>query len=199
MWYTLAFALQLRTKRGKPDLSSRRFWLAAVLLQMRLLCWTLSIILVGGGLYYSISKIRSHFIFEWHGLGVGVDARLAGPLEGVGVYHWRAAIAQKETWVVTLKWINQLEAAINYRFIVCQILSFLYRASFQRMKWKTNRCHYFNFIHISTDLYMFWAHRPILRRIHTAVPTIIGSATEPMIVWTAVWSLLKMGLWARNM
>jgi len=23
--------------------------------------------------------------------------------------------------------------------------------------------------------------------------------TEPMVVWTAVWTLLKMGLWARNM
>jgi len=23
--------------------------------------------------------------------------------------------------------------------------------------------------------------------------------TEPMVVWTAVWILLKMGLWARNM
>ena len=31
------------------------------------------------------------------------------------------------------------------------ILSFLYRASFQHMKWKTNWCHYFNFIHMSMD------------------------------------------------
>ena len=38
------------------------------------------------------------------------------------------------------------------------ILSFLYRASFQHMKWKTNWCHCFNFIHISTDLYLFRAH-----------------------------------------
>jgi hypothetical protein len=44
-----------------------------------------------------------------------------------------------------------------------QILSFLYRVSFQPMKWKNNRCHYFNFIHI-------------------------------MVVWTAVWILLRMGL-----
>jgi hypothetical protein len=34
-------------------------------------------------------------------------------------------------------------------------LSFLYRASFQHVKWKTNRYHYFSFIHISTGLYMF--------------------------------------------
>ena len=82
-------------------------------------------------------------------------------------------------------------------------------------KWKTNWCHFFNFIHISTDLYMFRAHRPIFRRIRTAVPTTIGSVsvpfwtrvlsvqngtdTEPMVVWTAVRIFLKMGLWARNM
>jgi hypothetical protein len=64
--------------------------------------------------------------------------------------------------------------------------------------------HYFNFIHISTDLYIFRAYRSILRRIHTAIYTNIGSvavlfgpralygargpnstATEPMFVWTA--------------
>jgi hypothetical protein len=44
---------------------------------------------------------------------------------------------------------------------------------------KTNRCHYFNFIPISTDLYMFRAYRPIFRRIHTAVPTTIGSVAVP--------------------
>jgi len=54
-------------------------------------------------------------------------------------------------------------------------LSFLYHASFQHMKWKSNRCHYFNFIHISTDLYTFQTHRPIFRRVHTAVHTTIGS------------------------
>jgi hypothetical protein len=48
-----------------------------------------------------------------------------------------------------------------------------------RMKLKTNRCHYFNFIHISTDLYIFRAYRPILRRIHTAVHTTIGSVIVP--------------------
>jgi hypothetical protein len=36
------------------------------------------------------------------------------------------------------------------------------------MKWKTNRCHYFNFIHISTHLYMFRAYRPILHTEHEA-------------------------------
>jgi len=95
------------------------------------------------------------------------------------------------------------------------IVTFLYRASFQHKKWKTNWCHCFNFIHISTDLYMFRAHRPIFRKIRTAVHTTIGSVsvpfwtdrtrvqngtdTEPMVVGTAVRILLKMGLWARNM
>ena len=80
---------------------------------------------------------------------------------------------------------------------------------------KTNWCHYF--IRILLDLYMFWAHRPIFRRVRTAAHTTIGSVsvplcsrahrareqsgteTEPMVVWTAVRTLLKMGLWARNM
>jgi hypothetical protein len=60
----------------------------------------------------------------------------------------------------------------------CNSLS---KFSFQRMKWKTNRCHYFNFIHISTDLYMFRAYRTILRRIHTAVHTTIGSVAVPFV------------------
>ena len=67
----------------------------------------------------------------------------------------------------------------SFRNGFSQILSFLYRASFQHKKWKTNWCHCFNFIHISTDLYMFRAHRPIFRRIHTAVPTTIGSVSVP--------------------
>jgi hypothetical protein len=46
------------------------------------------------------------------------------------------------------------------------------------MKWK-NRYHYFNFIRISTDLYMFRAYRPILRRIHTADHTTTGSVDVP--------------------
>ena len=87
---------------------------------------------------------------------------------------------------------------------------------------KTNWCHYF--IRILLDLYMFRAQRPIFRRVRTAVHTTIGSVsvplcsravcvvaclgdyslqshteTEPMVVWTAVRTLLKMGLWARNM
>ena len=71
---------------------------------------------------------------------------------------------------------------------------------------KTNWCHYF--IRIFLDLYMFRAHRPIFKRVRTAVHTTIGSVsvplcsrargtdTEPMVVWTAVQTLLKMGLWA---
>ena len=85
---------------------------------------------------------------------------------------------------------------------------------------KTNWCHHF--IRILLDLYMFRAHRPIFIRVRTAVHTIIGSVsvplcsravcvtthrareqsgteTEPTVAWTAVRTLLKMGLWARNM
>ena len=46
---------------------------------------------------------------------------------------------------------------------------------------KTNSCHYFNFIYILLDLYMFRAHRPILRRVHTAVHTTIGSVS--VLLW----------------
>jgi len=46
---------------------------------------------------------------------------------------------------------------------------------------KTNWCHYFNFIYILPDLYMFRAHRPILRRVHTAVHTTIGSVS--VLLW----------------
>jgi hypothetical protein len=47
------------------------------------------------------------------------------------------------------------------------------------MKWKTKRCHYFNFIHILTHLYIFRAYRPIFRRVHTAVHTTIVSVSVP--------------------
>jgi hypothetical protein len=47
---------------------------------------------------------------------------------------------------------------------------------------KTNCCHYFNFIYILPDLYMFRAHRPILRRVHTAVHTTIGSVS--VLLWS---------------
>ena len=60
-------------------------------------------------------------------------------------------------------------------YIYIFILSFLYLASFQHKKWKTNWCHCFNFIPIWTDLYMFRAHRPIFSRFHTAIHTTIGS------------------------
>ena len=43
---------------------------------------------------------------------------------------------------------------------------------------KTNRCHYF--IRILLDLYMFRAHRPIFRRVRTAVHTTIGSVSVPL-------------------
>ena len=46
---------------------------------------------------------------------------------------------------------------------------------------KTNWCHYFNFIYILPGLYMFRAHRPILRRVHTAVHTTIGSVS--ILLW----------------
>ena len=46
---------------------------------------------------------------------------------------------------------------------------------------KTNWCHYFNFIYILPYLDMFRAHRPILRRVHTAVHTTIGSVS--VLLW----------------
>jgi len=46
---------------------------------------------------------------------------------------------------------------------------------------KTNWCHYFNFIYILPDLYMFRAHRPILTRVHTTVHTTIGSVSA--LLW----------------
>ena len=80
------------------------------------------------------------------------------------------------------------------------IWSFLYRASFQHMKWKTNRCHYFNFIHISTDLYMFRAHSSIFRRVHTAVHTTIGSVSvlfRSRAPYTehATWTVQTLNQW----
>jgi len=75
-------------------------------------------------------------------------------------------------------------------WLIKVILSFLYHASFQHKKWKTNWCHCFNFIHISTDLYMFRAHLPIFRRIHTAVPTSIGSVSVPF--WLCVLYVVEI-------
>ena len=43
---------------------------------------------------------------------------------------------------------------------------------------KTNWCHYF--IRILLDLYMFRTHRPIFRRVRTAVYTTIGSVSVPL-------------------
>jgi len=42
---------------------------------------------------------------------------------------------------------------------------------------KTNWCHYF--IRILLGLYMFWAHRPIFRRVRTTVHTTIPSVSVP--------------------
>ena len=47
---------------------------------------------------------------------------------------------------------------------------------------KTNWCHYFKFIHILPDLYMFWVHRSIFRGVHTAVHTNIGSVS--VLLWS---------------
>jgi hypothetical protein len=96
----------------------------------------------------------------------------------------------------TFKWINQLDAAINNRFIACRlntaqhvsgILMPIIRSlstaaavtGLPYKKWKTNWCHCFNFIHISTGLYMFRAHRPIFRRYHVVVHTTIRSVSVP--------------------
>jgi hypothetical protein len=43
---------------------------------------------------------------------------------------------------------------------------------------KTNGCHYF--IRLLLDLYMFRAHRPIFRRVRTAVHTTNGSVSVPL-------------------
>ena len=48
----------------------------------------------------------------------------------------------------------------------------------KRYGMKTNWCHYF--IRILPDLYMFRAHRPIFRRVRTAVHTTIGSVSVPL-------------------
>jgi hypothetical protein len=56
---------------------------------------------------------------------------------------------------------------------------------------KTNWCHCFNFIHISTGLYMFRSYRPILRRHYVAAHTIIGSVCVPC--WLRVPSRLVAG------
>jgi len=43
------------------------------------------------------------------------------------------------------------------------------------------------------DLYMFWAHRPILRRVHTAVHTTIGSAS--VLLWPcALYCRISTGI-----
>ena len=60
-------------------------------------------------------------------------------------------------------------------------LSFWYRASFQHMKWKTNWCHYF--IRILLDLYMFRAHRPIFRRVHTTIGSWVVLCEQPRNQW----------------
>jgi len=77
------------------ELFSKRFWLARILLQMRLLCWTLSIVL-GGGYITIFKKLGLTSSSDGMGWGVGVDARLAGPLEGVGVYHWRPGLRRQK-------------------------------------------------------------------------------------------------------
>jgi hypothetical protein len=68
---------------------------------------------------------------------------------------------------------------LQLRCFTLVLCKFSYENLHRHMKLKTNRCHYFNFIHISTDLYTFRAHRPILRRIHTAVHTTFGSVVVP--------------------
>jgi hypothetical protein len=76
--------------------------------------------------------------------------------------------------------INTLSAAKIFYSIKenCQnyFISFLYHASFQHMKWKTNRCHCFNFIHISTDLYMFRATGPSSGEFKQLF-------TQPLVEW----------------
>ena len=64
-----------------------------------------------------------------------------------------------------IKWSSEMEfRRSNKNKITCKPISY---------GMKTNWCHYF--IRILLDLYMFRAHRPIFRRVRTAVHTTIGS------------------------
>jgi len=61
---------------------------------------------------------------------------------------------------------------------------------------KTSWCHYF--IRILLDLYMFRAHRPIFRRVHTAVHTTIGSVSVPLCssaLYVANRAVQKLNQW----
>ena len=70
---------------------------------------------------------------------------------------------------------TSIKLSISMLRCILHILSILTGPNiFLNKKWKTNWCHCFTFIHISTDLYMFRAHRAIFRRIHTALFTTIG-------------------------
>ena len=70
----------------------------------------------------------------------------------------------------------------NHWFSVCTALAVC--SVRIHTKHAANWCHCFNCIYILPDLYMFRAHRPILRRVHTAVPITIGSVS--VLLWPCV-------------
>ena len=90
---------------------------------------------------------------------------------------WRSDLLEfaLHHWVLCLMKINMraIRCAETFKPFVPCILS-IYGI-------KTNWCHYFNFIYMLPVLYMFRAHRSILRRVHTAVHTTIGSVS--VLLW----------------
>jgi len=74
------------------------------------------------------------------------------------------------------------EVKRTYRMAEEQVIALLVYESIAVYGIKTNWCHCFNFIRILPDLYMFRAHRPIFRRVHTAVHTTIGSVS--LLLWS---------------
>jgi len=92
--------------------------------------------------------------------------------------HWT------EGWVVPR---HGLDTVVRQEFLPLSVFEtkFLYEI-------KSNWCHYFNFIYILPDLYMFRAHRLIFSRVHTAVHTTIGSVS--VLIWPcALYVVVSLG------
>jgi len=102
-------------------------------------------------------------------------------LRGAGLLRWGRSISAWNWAPLSIHWM------IIFTYIPC-ILIIIKVFFYQLMhNWivlkttygmKTNWCHYF--IRILLDLYMFRAHRPIFRRVRTAVHTTIGSVSVPL-------------------
>ena len=79
-------------------------------------------------------------------------------------------------------WLTISGKLLWKRFLTRQLLDYRFSdfklfvpCIFSTYGMQTNWCHYF--IRILLDLYMFRAHRPIFRRVRTAVDTTIGSVS----------------------